>query len=273
MKKFTIFSVLLTIVVVVVVGQILVDEYLPDLKTDVSDSISFSLPDSINTSDSGERVFGSDLSFGDTTPAESSEKVEIKTPYDFAQIPNKTHPSPVASQPPASTQPQDSPLKDFEDFTDGYSSEVSGNFEDVVLREDQIKSAGFVGAYLEVEDHENLLFKSVPTDDIDDVSMDKIAIRTSDRFLARVYVFRTGINTNIRDVYQLLRSKSFQVPSVNVNETNDFGINSFYFNDSRRSGVVFLVVRIGNMIYAFSYPQDYHSQIKNLIQLLEWEVR
>jgi hypothetical protein len=267
MKKFTIFSVLLTIVVVVVVGQILVDEYLPDLKTDVSDSISISLPSSINNSNSGENVFGADLSFGDTTPSNNFENVGTTQPVNNQQIPQATPQNPVT------TNPANSPLNDFEDFTSPQSTQVAGNFGNVVLREDQIKSAGFVGAYLEVEDHDGLLFKSVPTDDINDLTMDKIAIRTTDQFLARVYVFRAGINSNIRDVYQLLRSKSLQVPSVSVNETNDFAVNSFYFNDSRRTGVVFLVVRIGNMVYAFSYPQNYHSQIKNLIQLLEWEVR
>ncbi len=261
MKKFTIFSILLTIVVVVVVSQILVDEYLPYLKADVSDGISISLPDTLKIgSSTGESIFGADLSLDNA----STQNKEI--PSDYQNIT-------VTPQNPATTKKPNSPLNDFEDFSDPSQTEVLGNIGSVVLREDQIKSAGFIGAHLEAEDYDGLLFKSVPVDDIDDVRMEKIAIRTADQFLARVYVIRVGINSNVRDVYQLLRSKSFQIPSVQVNETNDFGVSSFYFNDSRRSNTAFLVVRIGNMIYSFSYPKDYHSQIKNLIQLLEWEVR
>ena len=58
---------------------------------------------------------------------------------------------------------------------------------------------------------------------------------------------------------------------VTVNETNEFAQGSFYLNDVRRSEVAFLAVRVGSMIYGFSYPKEYHSQVKNLVTLLDLE--
>jgi hypothetical protein len=42
-------------------------------------------------------------------------------------------------------------------------------------------------------------------------------------------------------------------------------------NDTKRPGTAFLTVKLGNLIYGFSYPKEYHPQVKNLIKLLEWE--
>lgn len=254
MRKFTIFTILLTIVVIVVMGQILVDEYLPNLGKDASGELSVLLPDSLKVDREGTPLF-----FGADLVRPEEEDISVDDDFD-------SHFSPESTSSPSSEP------SDFEDLS--YAANVQGSSPvgSVLLREEQIKSAGFVGGYIEPEDHEGLLFKTVAVDDLDDVKMDKFAIRTEDQFLAKVYVFRVGISTNVRDVYQLLKSKASQGVGVQINETNDFGVSSFYKNDSRRKGVAFLTVRIGGLIYSFSYPHEYHSQIKNLIQLLEWEI-
>ncbi len=257
MRKFTIFTILLTIVVIVVMGQILVDEYLPNLGKDASGELSVLLPDSLRVDREGSQVFfGSDLVKDD-----ENKEFEDYVP-SFETQPVAAEPSPTQSSGPS----------DFEDLSYAAQVQSSNPLGSVLLRDEQIKSAGFVGGYIEPEDHEGLLFKTVAVDDLDDVKMDKFSIRTEAQFLAKVYVFRVGISTNVRDVYHLLKSKSSQGVGVQINDTNEFGVSSFYMNDSRRTGVAFLTVRIGGLIYAFSYPHEYHSQIKNLIQLLEWEI-
>ncbi len=254
MRKFTIFTILLTIVVIVVMGQILVDEYLPNLGKDSSGELSVLLPDSLKVDSEGAPVF-----FGSDLEKPKEEEIPVDDDFDSHFLP------------PTPSSPSSGP-SDFEDLSYAASVQGSSPVGSVLLREEQIKSAGFVGGYIEPEDHDGLLFKTVAVDDLDDVKTDKFAIRTEDQFLAKVYVFRVGISTNVRDVYQLLKSKASQGVGVQINETNEFGVSSFYKNDSRRTGVAFLTVRIGGLIYAFSYPHEYHSQIKNLIQLLEWEI-
>ncbi len=159
-------------------------------------------------------------------------------------------------------------LADFEDT----SVEVVRYSPNVYLREEQLRSAGFVSAYLEEESNNGLLYKTIPIDDLSGVTINKYIIRTDNEMLAKVYVVKAGINMNINDVYGILKNRAASGLNTNINETNDFAINSFYMNDNSRPNTAFLTVRVGGLIYGFSYPKAYHSQIKNLIQLIEWEL-
>ena len=93
-----------------------------------------------------------------------------------------------------------------------------------------------------------------------------------EEILAKVYVFKVGISSSANEVYQTLKLKSSQGLNIKLNETNEFGAASFFMNDPTRSDTAFLTVRISGLVYAFSYPKAYHSQVKNLIQLIEWEL-
>ncbi len=108
--------------------------------------------------------------------------------------------------------------------------------------------------------------------DLHDVEIEKSLIRTKEELFAKVYIFKAGIESDINEVYQLIKLRSSEGLNVNINETDQYGAGSFYLNDPSRSNTAFLTVRIGAVIYAFSYPKDYHAQIKNLIQLIEWEL-
>lgn len=268
MRKFTVFTVLLTIVVMVVIGQLLVDKYLPNLRTDISSNSPLILPSSLSTnilgSDLGAVVVDDNVVLEDVVADDvvAKEPVVVSLPEDdLVYVPEQN----VAL--PNDTTPS---LNDFED--PNFATAPSATTNSVYLRDEQIKSAGFVNAYIEKEAHNGLLFKSIAIDDLTDTDVEKNSIRTDDAFLAKVYIFKVGIISNSEQVYELLKMKALNQFGVNVNETNDFGSKSFYMNDSKRSGTVFLTVEIGATVYAFSYPKEYHSQVKNLIQLLVWEL-
>lgn len=272
MRKFTVFTVILTIIIIVVVAEIVVNEYLPDVKSE--EDLTFVLPESLDLSRSIEtnvlgndglsNYLGADYSEDAATPevldtatADVPDSVEISTVSDIPVVPTVAEILPTT---------EISGLKDFED------TNFAAPATSVYLREDHIKSAGFVGAYLESEQNDGQLFKSIFIDDLYDVEVTKTLIRTTDQLLAKVYVFKMGIAADINEVYNLLKLRASEGNTTEVNETNEFGLSSFYMNDSMRTGTAFLTVRIGGLIYAFSYPKDYHSQIKNLIQLLSWEL-
>ena len=142
----------------------------------------------------------------------------------------------------------------------------------VYLRDEQLKSAGFASAYLEKQAFDGYLFKNILINDLHDVEIEKSVIRTKEELFAKIYIFKAGIDSDINEVYQLIKLRSSKGLNVNVNETNQYGTGSFYLNDPSRSNTAFLTVRIGAVIYAFSYPKEYHAQMKNLIQLIEWEL-
>ena len=97
-------------------------------------------------------------------------------------------------------------------------------------------------------------------------------VRGDDIILAKIYVFKIGYKTNVEEIYKFLKDRIFNAINMELNETNSYGYASFYMNDPKRPDTSFLTVRIGGLLYGFSYPKEYHSQIKNLIKLIEWDL-
>ena len=310
MKKFTIFTIILTIVVVVVLAELMAKDYIPGFNSGTSvatdqgsdGQMKLTLPASLDVKKSiATNVLASDgadltnklgadntvLPTDDsvktpiTIPAQVTDAVKPDAPLDAANPdfldPNNfsdptTAAKDVTTQSPlptgqAGTQTANtSGVKDFED--EGPVTTATN----VYLRDEQIKSAGFTGGYLESEPLDGRLFKTIDISDLQGVEVTKTDVRTKEEILAKVYVFKVGISSSANEVYQTLKLKSSQGLNIKLNETNEFGAASFFMNDPTRSDTAFLTVRISGLVYAFSYPKAYHSQVKNLIQLIEWEL-
>lgn len=274
MKKFTVFTLILTIIIIVVVSEIIVNEYLPNLTEESTADLDLTLPTSLDLAKTVKtdvvsaglnNKLGADL--GDTNLTDTGEEYTDEYTDEFSEFLSEPTADSEPTMPLApAANPNPSGLADFED------ENFAAYSTNVYLRDEQIKSAGFVGAYLENEQYDGYLFKSIPTNDLSDTEITKSLIRTADELLAKVYIFKIGIDNDINDVYQLLKMRASEGLNIEINETDDFGNNSFYMNDSRRSNTAFLTTRIGAFIYAFSYPKEYHSQVKNLIQLISWEL-
>jgi hypothetical protein len=101
--------------------------------------------------------------------------------------------------------------------------------------------------------------------------MTKYSIANKDTPLAKVYVFTIGPKSKVDNVYDALKMRAAEGVNSEVNATDTYGGASFFLNDTKRPSTAFVVVKIGQLIYGFSYPKEYHPQIKNLIKLLEWE--
>ncbi|MBU1151975.1 hypothetical protein KJ632_04080 [Patescibacteria group bacterium] len=248
MRKFTIFTVILTIVLVVAVLDVLSNDYLTKYEKPTGGNEVVNLPEGVDLAGAVQtNVLGFDLG-KENTVAEVQEQV-------------------VAVEEPAVEVVENGVV--VVDFENENFVSYSPN---VYIREEQIKSAGFVDAYLEDERADGYLFKTIYIDDLYDVEVKKSVIRTETALVAKVYVFKIGPKSDVDEVYQVLRIRSSEGLDSEVNETNEYGDRSFYLNDLRRSSTAFLVSRIGDLVYAFSYPKEYHPQIKNLLGLIAWEL-
>ncbi len=257
MRKFTIFTVILTVIIVVVIAEIFAEDYLPQLNAnnEVATDGSPPLPTNLDlTKVSQTNIFGATEEF----PAPVAESTTLPGGLDVEEV----------------------SLDSEQGFGSGFESSNISDFEDenfaapstnVYLRDDQIKSAGFIGAYIEPSTHNGFLFKTIYIDDLKDVEVKMFNVRTAESLLTKVYIFKIGTMMPLDEVYAVLKQRASEGLDIEVNETNEFGSGSFYLNDSRRQNVAFLVVKIGSMVYGFSYPKDYHSQVKNLITLLDLE--
>lgn len=261
MRKFTIFTVLLTIIVIIVVAEVAVNEYFlfseEGIADDLSESNDVPLPDSLDLSKSMEtNVLG-------TTEPVQSEPLEPLVADTGQDIPVE----------PVDILPVGEAVEVLESGDDSdFESENYVNWNtNVYIRDDQIKSAGFVNAVLENEPHNGFIFKTVYVDDLYDLNVTKTVVKNADMLLAKIYVLQVGPTSSITEVYEVLKVRASEGLDTEINETNEFGQGSFFMNDSKRSSVAFLTVKISNMVYAFSYPKEYHAQIKNLAMLLDYE--
>ena len=297
MRKFTVFTVILSIVVVSIVAKLIVQEYIPKIDEYVGENSLASVVNSDQGSTDGSiQKLGFDLKKDTpvntvepvaTDVATDMETVDIQdantaTIEDQDIVPATDELIPINIDDtkitvPARTTTIDSPSVTPDEAVD---DSVAKDFEDTnsvvfstngVIRDEQIKSAGFVGAYLEDEKDNGFLYKTIYTGDLKDLDVKKYVIRTKTSFLAKIYVLKAGPGSTIEDVYKVIKTRAAEGLDTEINETNDFGENSFYMNDSRRGNTAFLTLKMRGLIFGFSYPKEYHTQIKNLISLLQME--
>lgn len=298
MRKFTVFTVILAITVIVTVSEMFVNNYLPNLQGEDGEELSLSLPESLDLSKIVKTdTFAADESGKDSTLSNRlGEDLTVENSETEAVAPLEN----IAEQQPvpagqlaelyATTGSYDSAIPEDQLITEeeqlpsvnqNSSTQSGTDFEDqnysakgvsVNLRQEQIESAGFFSAYIENEISDGKLYKTIEVADLYDTKMQKFIIRSKEELMAKVYIFSVGSGTKIEELYQLIKSRCAAEPLVSINATNEFGSESFYMNDSSRSNTVFSTVRIGQLIYGFSYPKNYHQQVKNLIQLITWEI-
>jgi len=274
MKRFTVFTVILTVIIVVVLSEVVVNDYLPRFKKDTgTDEMALDLPYSLDLASGQANVLGADVDFSkipdSNYPDMEYEEISLNdSTEDLLRVPEETFDDSLLEVPSDPTPTYVATESDISDFEDDNFVSFSTN---VFIREDMIKSAGFAGAYLENEAHDGYLYKTIYLDDLPDVEVSKYAIRTEDSLFAKVYVFQVGGLSSVSEVFEVLKMRATAGLDIEVNETSDYGDEAFYMNDSRRSEVAFLTVRMGAVLYGVSYPKDYHSQIKNLITLIDYE--
>lgn len=297
MQKFTIFTVLLTIVVVIVAAESFVNKYLPALSEDspaLTDSQDgYNLPSELDLSSVvSANVFGADSvvdgssvvvgdSFatdsitisgsalgGGSAPGGSSAETLGGSGlgsgdfgsdgFDFLNFES-------TSSTTGATGLSDSGNFDLEDFSGSYSHSSSTAS---TIRNDHVVNSGFVGAYLSDEQYDGMIYKSISLGDLIGVDVKKHSITNGTTVYAKVYSIIVEDSSNVGNVYDVLKLRALDGISIEVNETNQFGNASFYMNDPRRDSVAFLTVRIGFKLYGFSYPKQYHPQIRNLVSNL-----
>ncbi len=272
-----------------IAGQIVAKEYFPGLFGDKNDNtdLIYTLPDSLDLDSIGQanvlgaenssdhNYLGNDVDYSqimetDTgnlpfTDLNTGDLNTYDLPIEDLSIDNSNTTDMAITD---VTLTEETPTTDVNDFENEGSSQ---NYADIYLRKEQIDAAGFVNAYIEKEQSNEMLFKTIFTGDLSDTKVDKNVIRTADSLLAKVYVISTGPSNSITDIFDILKVRASEGLDIEINETNEFGDASFYMNDLRRSNTAFLTVRFGQLIYGFSYPKDYHPQIRNLIALLDME--
>jgi hypothetical protein len=133
---------------------------------------------------------------------------------------------------------------------------------------EKVTKAGFLDASLEVESFTGTIFNNI---DISEYNNDehlqyKILENSVNSGIISELIFPDSEIAG--NIYENLKNKIKGNEIYTVNETNQYGDNSFFANNSEEKNSVFLVVKKDLRIYTFHYPARNHNKIKNLIGLL-----
>jgi len=136
------------------------------------------------------------------------------------------------------------------------------------ITEEKVKKAGFLEPKLKVTAFSGIIFNKMDFSEYnDDEHLEyKILENNINSGIISEQIFPDS--TIASNVYEILKSQVSGNPIFAINETSQYGDNSFFANNAEEKNSVFLVVKKGNRLYTFHYPARNHNKIKNLIELL-----
>jgi hypothetical protein len=225
MSKFSIFTLFISATIVVIVAELLVNEYLkyPAIRKSVTASVVADInthPASQAASNIAGTAGNGDISFDTnfTGTAEDQQKAaEAKVKINFSNL----------------------------------------------------QKAGFGGVTLQRVPFNGILFENIDLRDFKSVPVIQNNLLENNRNRTATFVeFITGSRMLASEIYALLKEKAGKQIGTTINETNQFGDNSFYVNYYDRTENSFLIVKIGDSVYALTYQKGLHDSIKQLLSII-----
>lgn len=242
MSKFTFFTILFSLTVIVIVGQLVLRDALfpEEYQTDIVSQGE--LP--------AAETKSPETDFKDVSPYISDEEIPVLTDEDFAS-------DVVVDQPDESL---------FSSISESSSSApavpASQNILDIRLLQQvgfsQISNKIFLGKVFDLFDISKQILASLAS----------FEVKEKGRVVGTFIELELPDEISAQELYKLIQNKSKVYIDLAVNETNQYGDRSFYINHRKKVDEAFLVLRMKNRLYTFAYLKDFHPRVKTLISFL-----
>ena len=237
MHKFTIFTIIFSIMVVFVVAELVINDYwgddfasetqLESVVTETEEEVAEVVIDDEIT----EETLEEEVVEGDTTDPELRGDEEIVE---------------TAIEEPVVVESTDENLIDS-----------------------LVPQLGLMEPILETSDFDGLIYGFWDVaDDFTEFTVMKHKIFDGTEYVGTIYEIQTNSEIQTFGAYEVLRQNAETSESGDINENNAYGEASFYFNHSDKTNTVFLTFQQDGVVYSFEYPHGYHSTIRALIDLL-----
>ncbi len=225
MQKLTLFSILLSCSVALIVSDIVVHDYLNE------------------------------------SPGVVEEETAVQT---------EENPTEEAVDEPALEE--DSSIED-QPSEEGTDEPVDLSEENVVLESSLSKelfiSAGFMEPVLKDTVFSGLVFQFISFADQTEATVYQWNVFDGEQFIGSIYEMKYPTETGSFQGYLALRERAMSLTDLGtVNEVNNYGDASFYFNHKSKVKTVHLVIRTESDIYGFEYAQSYHEKMKKVFDSL-----
>lgn len=246
MGKTNLLTLFITVIVVVVAAELLVNDYTSgeDLQKKMDASVDTVAPAGTDPDMTGETTL---LNF-------ASESLAPKSTADLSASVINAEPA------PGEAVVAEGPKKD---------GKVIEETDKAVITFALIGRVGFHNIVLQRVPFNGIMFEKVDMRDFASVPIIRQNLLQNNREqVAEFYEMHSESQLLANEIYLLIREKALTAIEAGVNETNDFGSGSFYINYSNRPDNAFLIVKVRESVYAFVYKKELHSFIKSLIPLL-----
>ncbi len=230
MQKFTVFTIILSLSVLFLLGDLVFNNY---LKTSTLEP----------------------LPTEQTIPYLTDESLAGLSPEELAAIEEEPLPIEIEEEEPivvVETQLEVEPKVEVKRLTE--SSYVQAGFTEPVL-----KTTIFSGQ----------VFGFIPFSDQTQANIYQWNLFDGESYVGSIYEFRYDSETGALQGYLNLRDRAQGMPDAGtLNEVNLYGEASFYFNHLIKTRTVHKVIRTGNSVFAFEYAFTHHEKMKKLFDLL-----
>ncbi len=220
MQKFTVFSIVLSLVVVLTMTDVLFHGYLTDEETPSETIETPELPSS--------------------DPASADPQGEVTELAPSTETPSET--------PPVELQEEKLPS---------------------VLSVELMKQAGFLTPILKEAPFSGLVFQFLSVDPNPEATAYQWNFFEETSYTGSFYEEVFPTETGAFQAYLALREAAQASGLGTVNEVNNYGDASFYFNHSTKTKTVYLVMHTQNRVIAFEYAQEVHEKMKKLFDILK----
>lgn len=130
-------------------------------------------------------------------------------------------------------------------------------------------SAGFTDPVLKEGIFSGLIYQFINFSDQTDAFIYQWNLFNGVNYIGTIYEIKYPTDTGSFQGYLALRERAFgHSDKGQVNEVNNYGDASFYFNHGAKTKTVHLVIRKGSDLYAFEYSHLNHELMKKVFDLL-----
>lgn len=259
MHKFTIFTILLSVCVVLIVADLVLHDYWGE--------------DFASQNAATEQTIPDETTLDETTPNEITGDSSTTPVTDgTTATPNSSTDSTLATDPELYGDEEDNPT-DIGTVTPNDSGETTTVVDETALNPTLTQALtadlSLIEPILETESYTGLIYGFW---DLSASLNGSIILRhklfDGTTFLGSIYEIQGATEVDLFSLYEALRTLARTSDTGTINENNAYGEASFYFNHSVKTNTVFLTVRTQNAVYAFEYAPSAHVQMKKLISLL-----
>lgn len=242
MQKFTIFTIIFSVIVVSITTELVVQDYLEKLYPDPS-----TLQANIISNDDTDTFINDQRNLEDEKEPEPKEEENNSAPID---------------------QESEDRIKELLDNLEKETEEpeplsASSIRINTLLPALPINSVEYSDAA-----YPGKLFHLIETTDIETDQVAYGIFRVGDNAIGSAYEFKFATELEGESAFQLILRRASNFQDITVNQTDQFGEESFYINNVVKVAEVFLVFRRDNYVYAFAYKKDLHDAFKEFFDIL-----